>query len=121
MQVCTAMGCSAGFASAPVSGKQLRAVAIQGSLSLALALGQAVQQAQRIKADPVAAAVTAANGKLVFKGATLLSVTVITCSRLQQAPALVAFAVNSAVACCHSVHLQAWTDDACMSVSCHAV
>lgn len=68
------MACSAGFASAPVSGKQLRAVAIQGSLSLALALGQAVQQAQRIKADPVAAAVTAANGKLVFKGAKLLSV-----------------------------------------------
>ncbi|KAL3151690.1 hypothetical protein ABBQ38_012674 [Trebouxia sp. C0009 RCD-2024] len=66
--VCTAMGCSAGFASAPVSGKQLRAVAIQGSLSLALALGRAVQQAQHSKADPVAAAATAGNGNLIFKG-----------------------------------------------------
>ncbi|KAL3159203.1 hypothetical protein ABBQ32_011184 [Trebouxia sp. C0010 RCD-2024] len=66
--VCTAMGCSAGFASAPVSGKQLRAVAIQGSLSLALTLGLAVQQAQRRKADPVAAAATAGNGNLIFKG-----------------------------------------------------
>lgn len=69
------MGCSAGFASAPVSGKQLRAVAIQGSLSLALALGRAVQQAQHSKADPVAAAATAGNGNLIFKGLTLLFVT----------------------------------------------
>ena len=69
------MGCSAGFASAPVSGKQLRAVAIQGSLSLALALGRAVQQAQHTKADPVAAAATAGNGKSVVRGAKLLLVT----------------------------------------------
>ena len=68
------MGCSAGFASAPVTGKQLRAVAIQGSLSLALALGRAVQQAQHTKADPVAAAATAGNGRIVFKGAKLLLV-----------------------------------------------
>ena len=62
------MGCSAGFASAPVSGKQLQEVAIKGSLSLALSVGQAVQQACRTKADPVAAAATAGNGRAVFKG-----------------------------------------------------
>ena len=73
MQVCTAMGCSAGFASAPVSGKQLQQVAIQGSLSLALAIGQAVQRAHTTKADPVATAATAGDGILVFTGSVFCS------------------------------------------------
>lgn len=64
------MGGSAGFASAPVSGKQLQEVAIQGSLGLALSIGQAVQQAHCSKADPVAAAAIAGNGRVVFKGMT---------------------------------------------------
>ena len=68
LQVCEAMGCSAGFASAPVTGKQLQGVAIQGSLSLALGIGQAVQQAHSTKTDPVAAAATAGKGRVVFKG-----------------------------------------------------
>ena len=62
------MGCSAGFASAPVAGKQLQEVAIQGSVSLALRIGQAVLQAQRDKADPVAAAAMAGHGKVMFTG-----------------------------------------------------
>ena len=62
------MGCSAGFASAPVTGKQLQKLAIRGSLSLALRLGQAVQQAQRDKADLIAAAAAAANGTVMFAG-----------------------------------------------------
>ena len=62
------MGCSAGFASAPITGKQLQEVAIQGSVSLALRIGQAVQRAQREKTDPVAAAAMAGNGKVMFEG-----------------------------------------------------
>ena len=62
------MGCSAGFASAPITGTQLREVAIQGSLSLALNLGQAVLKAQEHKQDPVAAAAAAGRGQVMFEG-----------------------------------------------------
>ena len=62
------MGCSAGFASAPVTGRQLQEVAIQGSLSLALGLGQAVLGARAAKQDPVAAAAAAGRGKVLFQG-----------------------------------------------------
>lgn len=51
MQVYTAMGCSAGFALAPVTGKQPQEV---------VHLGQAHTQ----KADPVAAAALAGQGKV---------------------------------------------------------
>jgi DUF917 family protein len=53
---------------APVTGKPLQEVAIQGSVSLALHLGQAVQEAQTQKADPVAAAALAGQGKLMSVG-----------------------------------------------------
>lgn len=62
------MGCSAGFASAPVTGKQLREVAIQGSLTLALKLGQAVLNDQECKQDPGAAAAAAGKGQVMFEG-----------------------------------------------------
>ena len=68
MQVCEAMGCSAGFASAPVTGKQLRNVAIQSSVTLALHIGQAVELARRQNKDPVAAAAGAGRGKVAFVG-----------------------------------------------------
>ena len=66
--MCEAMGCSAGFASAPVTGKQLREVAIQSSVTLALKIGQAVELARRQKSEPVAAAAVAGQGKVVFIG-----------------------------------------------------
>ena len=62
------MGCSAGFTSAPITGRQLQEVAIQGSLSLALGLGQAVLGARAAKQDPVAAAATAGRGTVLFQG-----------------------------------------------------
>ncbi len=68
MLVCTAKGCSAGFASTPVTGKQLQKVAIQGSVSLALHLGQAVQEAHTQKANPVGAEALAGQGKVMFVG-----------------------------------------------------
>ncbi len=68
MQVSTAMGCSVSFASAPVTGKQPQEVAIQGSVSLALHLGQAVQEAHTQKADPAAAAAFAGQGKVMSVG-----------------------------------------------------
>ena len=67
-QVCTAMGCSAGFASAPISGRNLQRAAIQGSVSLALRLGQAVLDARSCKQDPVAAVALAGRGKVMFQG-----------------------------------------------------
>ena len=69
VQVCTAMGCAAGLSTAPLTGAELRRVAIPGSLTLAWRLGQAVLQAQRAKTDAVAAVVQAGHGVLLFTGA----------------------------------------------------
>ena len=68
VQVCTAMGCAAGLSIAPLTGAELRRVAIPGSLTLAWRLGQAVLQAQRAKTDAVAAVVQAGHGILLFTG-----------------------------------------------------
>lgn len=59
------MGCSAGFASAPISGRDLQRVAIQGSVSLALRLGQLLD-ARSCKQDPVGAVALAGQGKVMF-------------------------------------------------------
>lgn len=68
VQVCTAMGCAAGLSTAPLTGAELRRVAIPGSLTLAWRLGQAVLQAQQAKTDAVAAVVQAGHGILLFTG-----------------------------------------------------
>jgi DUF917 family protein len=65
---CTAMGCSAGFAARPLTGRQMRAVVIPHSLSHAWRLGKAVVQAQHAKHDPAAAVADAGGGKLLFAG-----------------------------------------------------
>ena len=62
------MGCSAGFASAPVSGADLKRVAIKNSLSLARQLGAVAINAAAAKQDPVAAVVQAGKGRLLFVG-----------------------------------------------------
>lgn len=67
-QVCTAMGCSAGFATAPLSGRVMRKCAIPHSLSLAWHLGRAVLAARHAKADPVAAAAREGHGTMLFEG-----------------------------------------------------
>lgn len=70
LQVCTAMGCSAGFSSAPLTGSQLRKVAIHHSLSLAWHLGRAVLSARAAKEDPVQAVAAEGGGNVLFEGAT---------------------------------------------------
>lgn len=60
------MGCSASFAPVFVPGKQPQEVATQRFVSFALCLGQAVQEAHTQKADPVAAAALAGQGKVML-------------------------------------------------------
>lgn len=72
VQVCTAMGCAAGLSTAPLTGAELRRVAIPRSLTLAWRLGHAVLQAQRAKTDAVAAVVRAGEGVLLFTGTPYL-------------------------------------------------
>lgn len=66
--VCTEMGCSSGFATAPLTGQQLRKVVVPHSLSLAFRLGQAVAAAQHAKRDAVQAAADVGGGAVIFSG-----------------------------------------------------
>lgn len=67
-QVCTSMGCSAGFATAPLSGKAMKACAVPHTLSLAWRLGRAILAAHHAKADPVAAVAAEGHGAVLFSG-----------------------------------------------------
>ncbi len=58
----------AGVTDHPMSGKALRTSVVPGTLSKALAIGEAVRVARSSGADPVQAAVTAGNGYFLFKG-----------------------------------------------------
>ena len=71
VQVCTAMGCAAGLSTKPLTGAELRRVAIPGTLTLAWRLGRAVARAHEAKTDPVQAVVQAGPGALLFSGAVL--------------------------------------------------
>ncbi len=66
------MGCAAGLSTKPLTGKELRRVAIPGTLSLAWRLGQAVLHARQTKADAVAAVMQAGQGIMLFSGAPLI-------------------------------------------------
>lgn len=52
--VCTAMGCSAGFSSRPLTGRQVKEVGVGGSLSLAWRIGRAVMQVRGLSANNTA-------------------------------------------------------------------
>ena len=71
VQVCTAMGCAAGLSTKPMTGAELRRVAIPGTLTLAWRLGRAVARAQDAKTDPVQAVVQAGQGAFLFSGVVL--------------------------------------------------
>ena len=62
------MGCAAGLSTAPLTGRELRSVAVPHSLSLSWRLGRAVIAARRAKSDAVKAAAEAAGGTLLFAG-----------------------------------------------------
>jgi len=63
-----AMGGAASFAFAPMSGAQMRRMAIPGTLSLARRVGAAVREARRVHANPVTAACAATGGQEIFRG-----------------------------------------------------
>lgn len=62
------MGSSAAFVPAPISGGECKRVAVPNAFSQAWRLGRTVLEAQRAQTDPVAAAVEAENGRVLFVG-----------------------------------------------------
>lgn len=66
--VTVALGGAASFAFAPMSGRDLRRMAIPGTLSLARRVGGAVRAARGTHADTVAAACAATGGQELFRG-----------------------------------------------------
>lgn len=62
------MGCVACYAVAPMSAEQVRRTAIPNTLSLALDLGNAVEQARSAGGDPLEAILTTCPGKILFAG-----------------------------------------------------
>lgn len=62
------MGCAAVFATAPMNGNEVKNTAIHGTLTLAKNVGEAVQNAQNNKTDPVNNVLEAYPGKLLFEG-----------------------------------------------------
>jgi len=62
------MGCAAVFATAPMSGIQVKKTAIHGTLSLAKEVGKAVQKSQKNKENPIKNILKVYPGKLLFEG-----------------------------------------------------
>ena len=75
------MGCAAGLSTKPLTGAELRRVAIPGTLTLAWRLGRAVARAHQAKSDPVQAILQAGQGALLFSGAVLSRDPTIGCAR----------------------------------------
>lgn len=69
------MGCAAGLSTAPLTGRELRRVAVPGTLSLAWRLGRAVISARVAKADAMPAAAAEGGGRLLFTGEPLCAPT----------------------------------------------
>lgn len=67
-QQVVAMGCVAGVSIQPMNGGQVRRNCVQGTLSAARALGDAVIKAREAKTSPVEAAVGVMGGKALFVG-----------------------------------------------------
>ena len=62
------MGSSAAFVPAPISGVDCKRVAVSNAFSQAWRLGRTVLEAKHAQTDPVAAAVEAENGRVLFVG-----------------------------------------------------
>ncbi len=67
-KVCAELGSVAATCKAPRTGAEVKRHAIHNTTSQAIALGREVRRARAAHADPVAAALAAANGKLLFRG-----------------------------------------------------
>ena len=66
--VTTALGSTAPTAKAPRTGREVKDCAIHGSVSRAIRIGQAVADAGRRLADPVAAVIGSEGGRVIFTG-----------------------------------------------------
>lgn len=62
------MGCAAGLSTNPLSGRDLRRMAVPHTVSLAWRLGCAVLDARSAKSDAVHAAALESSGRLLFTG-----------------------------------------------------
>jgi DUF917 family protein len=62
------MGGSAGYAFPIMSGAQTKATAVPGTMTLARSIGDAVREARRTHADPVAAVLSFGDGVILFNG-----------------------------------------------------
>lgn len=63
-----AMGCTAGFALPPVTGRQVKDWGVKYTVSQAWRLGEAVMRARAEKRDPVDAILAHEHGQLLFRG-----------------------------------------------------
>jgi DUF917 family protein len=70
-RICVEMGSIASTCKAPRTGREIKEWGIHFTLSKAIALGRCVREAQRRHADPVAAILAEARGKLLFRGKVL--------------------------------------------------
>lgn len=64
----TAMGCSAGFALAPITGLEVKHHGVHHTISQAWRLGKQISDARANKEDPIRALLAENNGRLLFKG-----------------------------------------------------
>ncbi|MGR2682715.1 MULTISPECIES: DUF917 domain-containing protein [Chromobacterium] len=64
----TAMGCSAGFALAPMTGLEIKNHGVHHTISQAWSLGKQISDARDNKIDPISALLAENNGRLLFKG-----------------------------------------------------
>ena len=66
--VTVAMGCTAGYAGPPLTGKQVKEFGVRNTVSQAWRLGRAVIEARAEKADPVQAVLDREGGVMLFRG-----------------------------------------------------
>jgi hypothetical protein len=67
-KICTEMGSIASTCKAPRTGAEIKEWGIHFTTSRAIAIGRRVREAQRLHADPIAAVLDEAEGKLLFRG-----------------------------------------------------
>ena len=67
-KICTEMGSIASTCKAPRTGAEIKEWGIHFTTSRAISIGRRVREAQRLHADPIAAVLDEAEGKLLFRG-----------------------------------------------------
>jgi hypothetical protein len=70
-KICVELGSIASTCKAPRTGAEVKKWGIHGTTTKAIAIGQAVREAQRKHDDPIAAILSVEPGKLLYKGKVL--------------------------------------------------